>query len=73
MLDLLADVRQTIPPIIDYEGASSLFLDPSPLDVVLLQEIQRYNALLIMIKYEPHAPVFLSCQEFPNRSKIFLG
>uniref|UniRef100_A0A3Q2Z591 Uncharacterized protein n=1 Tax=Hippocampus comes TaxID=109280 RepID=A0A3Q2Z591_HIPCM len=29
---------------------TSLFLDPSPLDVVLLQEIQRYNALLSMIK-----------------------
>ncbi|XP_077357601.1 dynein axonemal heavy chain 2 isoform X2 [Festucalex cinctus] len=50
VLELLADVRQTIPAIIDYEGASSLFLDPSPLDVVLLQEIQRYNALLSMIK-----------------------
>ncbi|XP_057714813.1 dynein axonemal heavy chain 2 isoform X3 [Corythoichthys intestinalis] len=50
VLDLLADVRQTIPNVIDYDGTSSLFLDPSPLDVVLLQEIQRYNALLTMIK-----------------------
>ncbi|XP_061921125.1 dynein axonemal heavy chain 2 [Entelurus aequoreus] len=49
VLDLLADVRQTIPAVIDYEGASSLFLDPSPLDVVLLQEIQRYNSLLSTI------------------------
>ncbi|XP_061620043.1 LOW QUALITY PROTEIN: dynein axonemal heavy chain 2 [Phyllopteryx taeniolatus] len=50
VLDLLADVRQTIPNLIDYESVSSHFLDPSPLDVVLLQEIQRYNALLSMIK-----------------------
>nr|XP_057923809.1 dynein axonemal heavy chain 2 isoform X2 [Doryrhamphus excisus] len=46
VLDLLADVRQTIPALIDYEGTSALFLDPTPLDVVLLQEIQRYNSLL---------------------------
>ncbi|XP_061138372.1 dynein axonemal heavy chain 2 [Syngnathus typhle] len=50
VLDLLGDVRQNIPAIIDYESASSHFLDPTPLDVVLLQEIQRYNALLSMIK-----------------------
>ncbi|XP_054656624.1 dynein axonemal heavy chain 2 [Dunckerocampus dactyliophorus] len=49
VLDLLADVRQTIPAVIDYEGTSGLFLDPSPLDVVLLQEIQRYNSLLSTI------------------------
>ncbi|XP_070785989.1 dynein axonemal heavy chain 2 [Enoplosus armatus] len=47
VLELLADIRGKIPALIDYEGTRSLLQDnPSPLNVVLLQEIQRYNALL---------------------------
>uniref|UniRef100_A0A8P4KIS1 Dynein axonemal heavy chain 2 n=1 Tax=Dicentrarchus labrax TaxID=13489 RepID=A0A8P4KIS1_DICLA len=47
VLELLADVRGKIPALIDYEGTQSLLQDnPSPLNVVLLQEIQRYNSLL---------------------------
>nr|XP_046242172.1 dynein axonemal heavy chain 2 isoform X2 [Scatophagus argus] len=47
VLELLADIRGIIPAPIDYEGTSSLLQDnPSPLNVVLLQEIQRYNSLL---------------------------
>ncbi|XP_042256267.1 dynein axonemal heavy chain 2 [Thunnus maccoyii] len=47
VLDLLTDVRGKIPELIDYEGTRSLLQDnPSPLNVVLLQEIQRYNSLL---------------------------
>ncbi|XP_029311197.1 LOW QUALITY PROTEIN: dynein heavy chain 2, axonemal [Cottoperca gobio] len=47
VLELLADVRGKIPTMIDYERTRSLFQDnPSPLNVVLLQEIQRYNSLL---------------------------
>ncbi|KAF1380471.1 hypothetical protein PFLUV_G00164080 [Perca fluviatilis] len=47
VLELLADVRGKIPTVIDYEGTRSLLQDnPTPLNVVLLQEIQRYNSLL---------------------------
>ncbi|XP_040887758.1 dynein heavy chain 2, axonemal [Toxotes jaculatrix] len=47
VLELLADVRAKIPALIDYEGTRSFLQDnPSPLNVVLLQEIQRYNSLL---------------------------
>ncbi|XP_042367999.1 dynein axonemal heavy chain 2 [Plectropomus leopardus] len=47
VLELLADVRGKIPRLIDFEGTRSLLQDnPSPLNVVLLQEIQRYNSLL---------------------------
>ncbi|KAJ4949030.1 hypothetical protein JOQ06_020549 [Pogonophryne albipinna] len=47
VLELLADVRGKIPAMIDYEGTRSLLQDnPTPLNVVLLQEIQRYNLLL---------------------------
>uniref|UniRef100_A0A667XC84 Dynein axonemal heavy chain 2 n=1 Tax=Myripristis murdjan TaxID=586833 RepID=A0A667XC84_9TELE len=47
VLELSADVRGKIPPLINYEGTRTLLQDdPSPLNVVLLQEIQRYNALL---------------------------
>lgn len=53
VLELLADVRGMIPALIDLEGAGSVLQDdPSPLNVVLLQEIQRYNSLLATIKYE---------------------
>lgn len=47
VLELAADVKQKIPEMIDYEGTRKLLaLDPSPLNVVLLQEIQRYNKLM---------------------------
>ncbi|XP_069857585.1 dynein axonemal heavy chain 2 isoform X2 [Dipodomys merriami] len=47
VLELAADVKQKIPEMIDYEGTQKvLALDPSPLNVVLLQEIQRYNKLM---------------------------
>lgn len=53
MLELLADVRGMIPALTDYEGTRSMLQhDPSSLNVVLLQEIQRYNSLLDTIKYE---------------------
>ncbi|XP_048373762.1 dynein axonemal heavy chain 2 [Sphaerodactylus townsendi] len=47
VLELSADVRSKIPEEIDYEGTRKMLsTDPSPLNVVLLQEIQRYNFLL---------------------------
>uniref|UniRef100_G1MEZ7 Dynein axonemal heavy chain 2 n=1 Tax=Ailuropoda melanoleuca TaxID=9646 RepID=G1MEZ7_AILME len=47
VLELAADVKQKIPEMIDYEGTRKLLaMDPSPLNVVLLQEIQRYNKLM---------------------------
>ncbi|KAF3697610.1 Dynein heavy chain 2, axonemal Axonemal beta dynein heavy chain 2 Ciliary dynein heavy chain 2 [Channa argus] len=47
VLEMLADVRGKIPKLIDYESTRSLLQDnPSPVNVVLLQEIQRYNSLL---------------------------
>lgn len=47
VLELATDVKQKIPEMIDYEGTRKLLaLDPSPLNVVLLQEIQRYNKLM---------------------------
>uniref|UniRef100_A0A3P8VN13 Dynein axonemal heavy chain 2 n=1 Tax=Cynoglossus semilaevis TaxID=244447 RepID=A0A3P8VN13_CYNSE len=47
VLELLAEVRGKIPALIDYKMTQTLFQEnPSPLDVVLLQEIHRYNSLL---------------------------
>ncbi|TNN76759.1 Dynein heavy chain 2, axonemal [Liparis tanakae] len=47
VLELLADIRGKIPPLIDYEGTRSILQDSvSPINVVLMQEIQRYNSLL---------------------------
>ncbi|KAM4540607.1 dynein axonemal heavy chain 2-like [Fundulus diaphanus] len=47
VLELLGDVRSKIPSLIDCESTRTLLQDnPSPLNVVLLQEIQRYNSLL---------------------------
>ncbi|XP_063098618.1 dynein axonemal heavy chain 2 isoform X3 [Cavia porcellus] len=47
VLELAADVKQKIPEMIDYEGTRKVLApDPSPLNVVLLQEIQRYNKLM---------------------------
>ncbi|XP_077117756.1 dynein axonemal heavy chain 2 [Ranitomeya variabilis] len=52
VLELLNDVRQKIPQEIDYEGTRKMLSDdPNPLNVVLLQEIQRYNALLNTIRF----------------------
>ncbi|KAK1153304.1 dynein heavy chain 2, axonemal [Acipenser oxyrinchus oxyrinchus] len=51
VLEISADVRQKIPDELDYEGTRKMLADdPSPLNVVLLQEIQRYNSLLRTIK-----------------------
>ncbi|XP_072006034.1 dynein axonemal heavy chain 2 [Engystomops pustulosus] len=51
VMELLNDVRQKIPQEIDYEGTRKMLSDdPNPLNVVLLQEIQRYNALLSTIR-----------------------
>ncbi|PIO38641.1 hypothetical protein AB205_0076880 [Aquarana catesbeiana] len=51
VLELLSDVRQKIPQEIDYEGTVKVLSDdPNPLNVVLLQEIQRYNALISTIR-----------------------
>lgn len=51
VLELSADVLQKIPAEVDYEETRKLLQDdPSPLNVVLLQEIQRYNILLHTIR-----------------------
>jgi dynein heavy chain len=50
VLNLAADVLKKVPDLIDYEATYKLVGDDmSPLNVVLLQEIQRYNALLKVI------------------------
>ncbi|KAK5609612.1 Dynein heavy chain 2, axonemal [Crenichthys baileyi] len=47
VLELLGDVRSKIPSLIDCKTTRTHLQDnPSPLNVVLLQEIQRYNSLL---------------------------
>jgi len=47
VLELSANVLKTIPENIDYAGTAKILADdPNPLNVVLLQEIERYNALL---------------------------
>ncbi|MED6233128.1 Dynein heavy chain 2, axonemal, partial [Ataeniobius toweri] len=47
VLELLGDVRSKVPSLIDCESTRTHLQDnPSPLNVVLLQEIQRYNSLL---------------------------
>ncbi|XP_046278077.1 dynein axonemal heavy chain 2 isoform X2 [Marmota monax] len=52
VLELATDVKQKIPEMIDYEGTRKLLaLHPSPLNVVLLQEIQRYNKLMETILF----------------------
>ncbi|XP_069776188.1 dynein axonemal heavy chain 2 isoform X2 [Narcine bancroftii] len=51
VLELSGDVLQKTPENLDYEGTRSMFQgDNSPLNVVLLQEIQRYNILLNVIR-----------------------
>lgn len=47
---LAADVLSKIPELIDYENTEKLIgANKAPLDVVLLQEIGRYNSLLSSI------------------------
>uniref|UniRef100_A0A8D2M0S0 Dynein axonemal heavy chain 2 n=1 Tax=Varanus komodoensis TaxID=61221 RepID=A0A8D2M0S0_VARKO len=54
VLELSADVLSKVPEEIDYEGTCKMLsTDPSPLNVVLLQEIQRYNSLLQVIRWGP--------------------
>ncbi|CAL1538804.1 unnamed protein product [Lymnaea stagnalis] len=51
VMDLAANIFKQIPENMDYDGtAKILSVDPSPLNVVLLQEIQRYNILLMEIR-----------------------
>ncbi|XP_066267393.1 dynein axonemal heavy chain 2-like isoform X1 [Branchiostoma lanceolatum] len=51
VLQLAADVLGKIPENIDYEGTAKILDgDNAPLNVVLLQEIQRYNALLEVMR-----------------------
>ncbi|XP_076804743.1 dynein axonemal heavy chain 2-like [Clavelina lepadiformis] len=51
VLDLAANVLRTIPELIDYEGTAKILSDdPNPLNVVLLQEIERYNNLLRIMR-----------------------
>lgn len=47
VLELSAKVLEQLPKQIDYEGTMKIFSeDTSPLKIVLLQEIERYNILL---------------------------
>ncbi len=51
MLELINNLIKQIPENLDYEGTAKIFsVDKSPLSVVLLQEIQRYNILLDLIR-----------------------
>ena len=51
VMELASDVLSKLPEVIDYEATTRILKDdPSPLNVVLLQEIQRYNALLTVMK-----------------------
>ncbi|CAI8007748.1 Dynein heavy chain 2, axonemal [Geodia barretti] len=51
VLNLSADVLRHVPDPIDYEATAKLVSDDmNPLNVVLLQEIERYNSLLKTIR-----------------------
>jgi len=51
VLELAANVLKTIPENIDYYGTAKILSeDSNPLNVVLLQEIERYNSLLDIIR-----------------------
>ena len=51
-MQLAVDVISKVPESIDYETTyKNIGENKNPLDVVLLQEIQRYNRLLYKIKY----------------------
>lgn len=48
---LAKDILNKLPPIIDYENTLKVIgANKKPLDVVLLQEIERYNKLLNMAR-----------------------
>jgi len=50
-MQLATDVLSKIPDLIDYESTEKLIgIVKTPLDVVLLQEIGRYNALLTVTR-----------------------
>lgn len=51
VMELSTKVLETLPEKVDYEGTKKIFAeDSSPLKIVLLQEIERYNILLDDIK-----------------------
>ncbi|KAK2185461.1 hypothetical protein NP493_233g02018 [Ridgeia piscesae] len=51
VMDLAQNLMKQVPENIDYHAtARILSVDPSPLNVVLLQEIERYNLLLNLIR-----------------------
>ena len=51
VLELAADMEEKVPQTIDLEATQKLMKgDNSPLNIVLFQEIERYNILLKMIK-----------------------
>ena len=53
VLDIAQNIGRQLPENIDYEGTKKILsTDPSPLNVVLLQEIQRYNSLLDLIRQQ---------------------
>ncbi|KAF0304890.1 Dynein heavy chain 2, axonemal [Amphibalanus amphitrite] len=51
VIGLANDVLTKMPDLIDFESTQKILSnDPCPLNVVLLQEIQRYNVLLVIIR-----------------------
>ena len=51
VLNMANDFEQQVPKQIDVEATKKLLKDePTPLNVVLFQEVERYNLLLVMIK-----------------------
>ncbi len=51
ILSLVFDLKKRIPDLIDYEATYAIVkLDMTPFNVVLLQEIKRYNELLAKMK-----------------------
>ena len=53
VLEQSENIMKQIPANIDYDAtARILSVDPSPLTVVLLQEIERYNELLNLIRQQ---------------------
>lgn len=51
VMALIKKMKKQVPENLDYAGTAKIFSnDHSPLNVVLLQEIQRYNALLDLIR-----------------------
>ncbi|KAL3312843.1 Dynein heavy chain 2, axonemal [Cichlidogyrus casuarinus] len=51
VMELARNLAKQVPHDIDYEGTAKILeVEMSPLNVVLLQEVQRYNALLTIIR-----------------------